>query len=111
MPGDEDNRELQSLGVVHREQRHLSSAVDAVGIGNQRRMIQEIRQCFAALGRIGRRIDQFDKVARARLGFRVRVLLEHPLIARYDRGRAGSADRPDAYRASAFSSSIIVLKH
>ena len=56
-------------------------AVDAIGVGNQRRVIEEIGQHFAALRGIRRCVDQFHSGSRARLGVRVRILLQHPLIA------------------------------
>ena len=109
MPARKTTGNSSPFALCMREQRYLRGAVDAVGIGNQSGMIQEIGQRFAALGGIGRGVDQFDQVARARLGFGIRVLLEHPLVS------GAIEHKPDQlidrrFAASAFSSSIIVLK-
>ena len=75
-PDDEDDRELEALGVVERHQRHEALVVaDAVGVGEQRDLLQEL-------------------LDRAVLGGRV-VLARRP--ARAPRGsRSGPAPRSSA---------------
>ena len=47
---------------MQRHQRDLRPLVISVGVADQGRMIQELRQRFAAVARIGRRVDQFTQV-------------------------------------------------
>ena len=65
--GNEHDGEFQALGVVHRQQRNRRALVQRIGVGDQRRVIQEIADGFAALGGIGGGVQQFVQVAQAAL--------------------------------------------
>ncbi len=62
---DEHDRKLQSLGVVHGQQRNGGALVGRIGVGDQGGVIQKIAQGFAALGGIGGGVQQFVEVRQA----------------------------------------------
>ncbi len=77
---EEHDGELEALGVVQREQRDGRALVQVVGIGDQRGVIQELRDGFTTFGGFRRRIHQFAQVAEARFGFRIVIDFEHPAV-------------------------------
>ena len=56
--------------------------VELVGVGNQRRVVQELRDALAALGGLGGGVQQFLKVLQTRFGVGRGALLEHAPVAR-----------------------------
>ncbi len=68
--GEEDQRELQTLGGVQRHERDAGVGVVLVGVGGQSGVVQEISQSLAAGFGIVRGVGQFLQVFNAAEGLR-----------------------------------------
>ena len=69
-PGENHQRELQTLGRVQRHQGDLRVLVVLVGIADQRGVIEELIERLAAVARVHGGVYQFAQVLDAREGFR-----------------------------------------
>ena len=80
-PGEEDNRELETFGVVNREQRDLRFLIHGIGIAHQSGVVEKVANRFAAIGGLGGGVDQLAQVGDAAVVFGRRVGFESLDIA------------------------------
>src|SRR5262249_46809405 len=79
--GEKYQRELEALGIVQRHQRDRRLFVVGVSVGDERGVIEEVADRFAALGGFGGGVEQFIQILDARFGFGRLFGLQHPLVA------------------------------
>ena len=64
--GEKDEGELEALCVVGGEEGDLGARVDAIGIGNERGMVEKIGEALESLGGFGGGVDQLVEVLETR---------------------------------------------